>query len=133
MNDNQPTIFLIEADDDARPILRENLRRDGYHVSVALDEEDALERVSGGHLHADLILINLDGPPQEVLSTARRIRQHAELDGTTPIIVLAAEYPKELEGKDILVGEQEYVTYLEEPDQLQHLLARLLPRRASTA
>ncbi|HEX7997039.1 MAG TPA: hypothetical protein VF528_01385, partial [Pyrinomonadaceae bacterium] len=57
----QPTIFLLEEDDDTRRILVENLRHRGYRVIVALDEEDALERVGGGYVHADLVLVNLVG------------------------------------------------------------------------
>jgi CheY-like chemotaxis protein len=55
----QPSIFPLEEDDETLRPLVENLRRYGYHVVVALDEEDALARVSGGHVHADLVLVDL--------------------------------------------------------------------------
>jgi DNA-binding response OmpR family regulator len=43
----QATIFLIEEDEQTRKPLVENLRSNGYRVIVAIDEEDALERVGG--------------------------------------------------------------------------------------
>jgi DNA-binding response OmpR family regulator len=127
-NEKQPNIFLVEEDDETRPILKRNLREQGYHVIVALDEEDALERVEGGRASYDLLLVNVVGVrPEEALESARRIHRHAELDGTTPIVVMAEKYTEEMEGKDVEVGENEYVTYLEDGEQLHRLLARLLP------
>jgi DNA-binding response OmpR family regulator len=55
----RPTIFLLEEDDETLRPLVENLRRDDYHVAVALNEEVALARVGGGHVHADLVLVDL--------------------------------------------------------------------------
>jgi CheY-like chemotaxis protein len=46
----QPTILLIEEDDDTRLILKESLIRYGYLVLLALDEEDAISRVDGGQV-----------------------------------------------------------------------------------
>jgi DNA-binding response OmpR family regulator len=37
------TILLIEEDDDARPIIRHNLRRAGFDVLVAVDEASACD------------------------------------------------------------------------------------------
>jgi DNA-binding response OmpR family regulator len=128
-NDNVPkaTIFLIEEDDDTRPILRSNLKRYGYRVLLALDEEDALERSSGGGARADLILVNLIGKtPEESMEVAKRIRHRGEYADTTPLVVLAEKFGKELEGTDARVGDNEWITYLEDGKQLEALLARLL-------
>ncbi len=37
-----PTILMIELDDDTRPLLKQNLRNQGYRVIEALQEEDAI-------------------------------------------------------------------------------------------
>ena len=125
--ETQATIFLVEEDDDTRPLLRKNLQRYGYRVILALDEEDALERVGGGQVHADLVLINLVGKSTEdVLQTGRRIRKHAKYDGHTPLIVMAEKYGEDLEGTDVKVGENDWITYPEDAEQLENLLARLL-------
>ena len=122
-----PIILLIEEDDHTRPILRQNLINDGFHIRLALDEEDALDRVGGNNLQADLILINLIGKtPEEVLTIGRRIREHAKYDGQMPLVVMAEKYSKEQEGTDVNVAGNDWITYLEEHDQLANLLQRLL-------
>ena len=126
---HQATIFLVEEDDDTRPLLKRNLQSYGYRVIVALDEEDAMERVGSGHVPADLVLINLVGKlPAEILASGRRIREHAKYDGHTPLIVMAEKYGADLEGTDEHVGGNDWITYPEDADQLKNLLARLLDK-----
>ena len=123
---NQPTIFLIEEDDDTRPILKKNLQREGYRVLLAVDEEDAFERVGGGGVYTDLVLVNLVGKsPEDALNVGRRIRRHAKYDGHTPLIVLAEKYGADLEGTDDNVSDNDWIVYLEDHDQLKNILQRL--------
>ena len=123
--ENQRTIFLVEEDDEVRPMLKSNLENDGYRVLLALDEEDARERVRGAGVRADVILVNLVGvQPDEALHAGRRIRQDAELD--VPLVVMAEKYGADLEGKDVNVSGNDWITYLEEHEQLDTLLSRLL-------
>jgi DNA-binding response OmpR family regulator len=124
-------IFLVEEDDDTRPILRRNLHSYGYRVLLALDEEDALERIVG-IARADLLLLNLVGKtPAEVLLVGRRLREHAKYDGQTPLVVMAEKYGADVEGTDVNVGDNDWVTYLEEPGQLRNLLHRLTSKVAA--
>ena len=125
------TILFIEIDDETRNVIKANLQRDGYHVVAALDEEDARERASGGRLHPDLILIDLDAPPLEVLDVARDIRRQAELPEQTPIAVISCEFPPELDGKDVAVSATEYVSYMNGDNPLCELLRRLLKTKAT--
>ncbi|HEY9401453.1 MAG TPA: hypothetical protein VIQ24_02075, partial [Pyrinomonadaceae bacterium] len=98
----------------------------GYRVLLALDEEDALERVGSSVSHADLLLVNLVGrTTDEVLQIGRRIREHAKYNGRTPLVVMAEKYGVDVEGTDVNVGGNDWVTYLEEPGQLRNLLHRL--------
>ena len=120
------TILLIEEDDDARPIIRHNLRREGYDVLVAVDEASALDWLKAGRARADLILINLVGKtPAESFAAARRVKQHNALDGATPVVVIAEKYGDGLEGTDVPAGDGEWVTYMQDSAQLHDLLARL--------
>ena len=118
MGTGQPTIFLIEEDDETRLVLKQSLTRYGYRLSVATDEEDALDRVSSGRTSADLILINVVGKSvEEILHMGRRIREQAQLDGNTPLVVMAEKYGKDLEGTDENVGGNDWVFYLgEDPE-----------------
>ena len=122
-------ILLVEEDDDARPSLTSNLRRNGYRLLVAADLEDAREWVgTEGRIHADLVLINLvRKTPEEALRLGRELREHARYDGDTPLVVMPEKVPAELEGRDVNVDGNDWVCYFDEDsDQLQRLLARLL-------
>ena len=121
--EKQRTIFLVEEDDETRPILKHNLQKNGYRVIVALDEEDALERIGGGQERADLILINLVGKsPEEALGIGRGIREHAKYDGHTPLVVMAEKYGEGEEGTDVNAGGNDWITYPEDGEQLRHLI-----------
>lgn len=124
---NQTTIFLIEEDDETRRLLVKNLRGYGYRVIVALSEENALEIVGGGHVPADLILVNLvRGSAEECLRVGRGVRTNAKYYGHTPLVVMPEKYSKEVEGTDVNVEGNDWVHYLgEEPGQLKNLIARL--------
>ena len=126
------TIFLVEEDDETRRPLVKNLKGYGYRVIVALDEEDALDRVGEGYIHADLVLVNLVGKsPQEALGVGRRIRDQAKYDGQTPLVVMAEEFGASLEGTDVQVEAHDWITYPEDSFQLKNLLARLTAKEAA--
>ena len=131
--EQQKTIFLIEEDDETRRPLVLNLRGYGYRVVVATDEEDALERVDGGGVPADLVLINLVGKPVEyALSIGRRVRERGKYDGHTPLVVMPEVYGKDVEGTNVNVEGNDWILYLgEDYDQLKNLLARLATREAA--
>ncbi len=93
---------------------------------LAFNEEDALERVGDGAF-ADLILINGGLPSEEVLAAGRRIRERASFSANVPIIVVASKFGEEMEGKDVHVGENDWIIYLVDAEQLQNLIARVLP------
>lgn len=124
---NQRTIFLLEEDDETRVPLVRNLRRYGYRVITALDEEDALQRVEGRDVPADLILVNLVAKPvDDLLNVGRRIREHSRYDGNTPLVVMPEKYGADVEGTDVNVSGNDWITYPEDHNQLRNLIARLL-------
>jgi PleD family two-component response regulator len=126
--DAPPTILMIELDDDTRPILKHNLRNWGYWVIEALQEEDAVALARGVRDCPGLILIDqVELSIDDFLNMGQRIRQGAELSSRPPIVVMAEQYGEDMEDKDVQVGESEYVTYLEDGEQLRSLLHRLCP------
>ena len=123
------TILLIEEDDEARPIIRQSLGRDGYDVLVAVDEASARDWLSAGCAGADLILVNLVGKTSdEALDAGRRIREGSSLDGRTPVVVIADRYDEALEGSNVQAGDGEWVSYMEDSTQLHALISRLTGR-----
>ena len=126
--DPPPTILMLELDDDTRPLLKQNLRNWGYRVIEALQEEDAISLARGVRDRPKLILLNqVKLAIDEFVNIGRRICQGAELPSSTPVVVMAEQYGEDMEGKNVKVGKSEYVTYLEDGEQLMNLLHRLCP------
>ncbi|OUL22131.1 hypothetical protein BV372_30915 [Nostoc sp. T09] len=129
MNDKkkaQATILLIEQDDETRPLLRYNLYSHGFRAIVALDEEDAIARACYERDRPNLILLNqVDLSIPQFIKMGQRIRQNAVLPSHTPIVVMAEEYGIDMEGKNVKVGDSEYVVYLEDAQQLINFLRHL--------
>lgn len=128
LNSNeQSTIFLIEEDDETRPLLRQNLKQAGYRVRLALDEEDALDRSRGGYFRADLVLVNLVGKSaDEALQAGRRIRANAGLADATPLVIMVEKYGPDLEGRDVNMGGNDWLIYPDDSHQLYRLLGQLI-------
>lgn len=123
-----PCVFVFEPDDDVRPVLKHNLQHWGYVVIMAIDTEDVMQRIEGGQERFDLILLNQDSQLiDELMAIGRQIRQSANQESHTPILIMAEQYGTDLEGQDIQVGDNEYVTYLEDGEQLKSILQRLCP------
>lgn len=81
-------------------------------MPLALDEEDAKDRVSSRRLEAKLMPINLVGKtPKEGFSMRHCIREHRKYDNHTPLIVMAEKYDEDLEDTDINVRDNNYITY----------------------
>lgn len=124
-------ILFVEDDDDARQGLRRMLIRDGYRVLMAMDEEDALERISYG-LHPNVILLNQDGSTDDVLAMGVRIRAIGNLGGV-PIVVIAGKFDASQEGENMAVGVIDYICYWEGRNQLKDLLAQVTSEIAGGA
>lgn len=123
-----PLILLVEPDDNVRPLLKNNLQNWGYRVIVTLDGADALQRTQSGCETFELILLNqFDQAITFLLGLGQQIRQHSELSSHIPIVILAEQYGDDVEGQNLQVGENEYVTYLEDGQQLKDLLYQLCP------
>ena len=121
-----PTILGLEPDDETRPLLKHNLISKGYRAIVVLDAEDAIDRIRGRSEYPDLLLINqMNLSIEECVKLGLYICQSTDLPKHTPIVIIADNYGTDLEGQDIQVGEREYVTYLEDGEQLMNLICRL--------
>ncbi len=122
--DLRTTVLLIEEDDDTRPLFKKLLNNKGYNAKLAFNEAEALEKVSNGIGKVDVILIDLVmKPTKEILNAGERIREKGRLN--VPVVAIAEEYKDELQGTSVQVGENEYVVYLEDSEELFDLLSRL--------
>ena len=116
MENDNPSILVVDDDPGLRDLLRRYLREQGFDVFTAgdgraMDAEMAQRRI-------DLVILDLMLPGEDGLAIARRLRS----DGSIPIIMLSAK------GEDIdrIIGlEVGADDYLPKPFNPRELLARI--------
>ena len=127
---NEPTIFLVENDDDTRPVFKTVLQEQGYNVMVSVDEKDALQRVNDGVIKSDLLIVNLVGKSElEMLDFGNLLREKGKRN--IPVVAIAAKYGDDLEGTIAQVRENQYIVYLGEGNELFNLLSSLTKTKTS--
>src|SRR5438874_10895809 len=88
--DNLPPVILVVEDvHETRDGIETLLMSDGYTVALARDERDAIE--SAQRTRPDLILVSLAGSPDDVVFSARSIRQRAGVNECVPVVVFCIE------------------------------------------
>ncbi|SRR5216683_1712720 len=114
-------ILVVEAVEETRYGIERLLAASGYQVSTARDEKE----VKASLHHPDLILISSLGLDAfQVVPTARRIRERAELGEDVPVVVFSV--PSLDEGTEVGAGFNVYLTRPDNFDQLRALISRLL-------
>jgi two-component system response regulator MprA len=121
-------ILVVEDVRETRDGIEKLLRADGYRVALAEDERDALDKVS--RTDPDLILVSLAGSTDEVVLSARRIRERAAGGDQIPVVVFSSETLAE--GEEVAIDRSVYVTRPDTFNQLRSLLARLLSENSSS-
>jgi len=112
----------VEDVHETRDGIEKLLLADGYRVTLARDQADAIENAQ--REEPDLILVSLAGLPLEVIASARRIREDAGIGDIIPVVVFCiAEL---CEGDEVAVGKNVHVTRPDNFNQLRSLLIRLL-------
>ena len=81
--DNKPLILLVDDEDAITNNLSPFLKRSGYRVLVAVNGEEALERIR--EANPDLVVMDVLMPKMDGREALRRLRQ---MDNWTPIILL---------------------------------------------
>ena len=110
-------ILLVDDEQSIQTLLSYPLRKDGYHVTSALDGGEALQRFEEGRF--DLVILDLMLPGEDGLAICRRLRgQGVE----TPIVMLTAKGDE----VDRIVGlELGADDYLPKPGNPRELVARM--------
>ena len=117
-------ILVVEDVEETACLIEKMLKKSGYCVSLARNEEDAIFR---GRFHApDLILMSLGMRPERLLSTALRVRRQAGLCQDVAVVIFCI--PTIPEGAEMEVEENVYLTRPDNFNQLRGLLHRLLCR-----
>ena len=121
-NDTSPLILVVEDVHEIRDGMEKLLTSDGYRVSLARDEYDALERARVKR--PNLILVSLGGSSTEVGLAATRIRDGIEMGANVPVVIFCGGGISE--GDEVTVGHNIHLTRPDNFNQLRNLLARLL-------
>ena len=121
-NGTSPLILVVEDVHEIRDGMEKLLTSDGYRVSLARDEYDALERARVKR--PNLILVSLGGSSTEVGLAATRIRDGIEMGANVPVVIFCGGGISE--GDEITVGHNMHLTRPDNFNQLRNLLARLL-------
>ena len=128
-NGNQPpTVMVVEDFEDNRFMMRRLLEMSGYRVLEAINGEEAVELAH--RERPQLILMDLSLPQLDGLAATRRIRQNADLRDV-PIVAVSAHDTADFHADALAAGCNDYVTKPIDFDQLEALLARLLPKNSS--
>jgi CheY-like chemotaxis protein len=119
-------ILLIENDKDTQGYLRSTLRKLGYGVLAVDSDTEALVLTLREGAKPDLIIINMNASVDEILEAGRCVRELSDLSPSVPIIVIPFAFDPALEGTDVPAGDCVHICYWARPDQLGHLVGRLL-------
>ncbi len=114
-----PHVLVVEDEESLALLLKYNLEKEGYRVSVARDGDDGLILAEEGK--PDLILLDWMLPRVPGIEVCRRLRSRAE-NRNTPILMLTArgEESERIRGLD--QGADDYIT---KPFSMNELLARI--------
>jgi DNA-binding response OmpR family regulator len=97
-------ILLVDDEQSIQTLLSYPLRKDGYHVTSALDGGEALKRFEEGRF--DLVILDLMLPRIDGVEVCRQLRTHSQL----PIIMLTAKGSETDKVAGLEVGADDYIT-----------------------
>jgi two-component system phosphate regulon response regulator PhoB len=114
-----PYVLVVEDEDALATLLRYNLEKDGYHVGVAVDGEEALMMAS--ERLPDLVILDWMLPKVPGIEVCRRLRAKPDARNI-PIIMLTARGEESDRIRGLDTGADDYVT---KPVSTTELLARV--------
>jgi CheY-like chemotaxis protein len=79
-------ILVVEDDEFLRELYEELLKGEGYEVSVAVDGEEGLNKISAGGF--DLVLLDIMLPKMDGLEILRHVKEKPPAEKNGPIVLL---------------------------------------------
>jgi len=128
IDNTAPLILVVEDIEETRDGIERLLKADGYRVDPARDENDAIARAS--RAHPDLILVSLPGTAADMVVMASRIREHAGMTDSVPVVIFCVD--SVAEGAEVESERKIYLTRPDNFDQLRRFMMRLLALRSAT-
>jgi len=97
-------ILLVDDEQSIQTLLSYPLRKEGYHVTSALDGTEALHRFDEGRF--DLVVLDLMLPRRDGVEVCRELRLRSQV----PIIMLTAKGSESDKVAGLEVGADDYIT-----------------------
>ncbi len=116
-------ILLVEDDTSLGFVISDQLRSDGYHVTLCTDGAEAFQRFNQDKFH--LCIFDVMMPKKDGFTLAKDIRQ---LDHQIPILFLTAKGNDEDKVEGFRSGGDDYLTKPFNSEELQLRVAALLRR-----
>ena len=104
MANGSARILLVDDEQSIQTLLSYPLRKEGYHVTSALDGSEALQRFDEGRF--DLVVLDLMLPRRDGVEVCRELRQRSQV----PIIMLTAKGSESDKVAGLEVGADDYIT-----------------------
>ena len=123
-SEHHQVILVLDDVEETRYLTEKMLSKNDCCITLASDEEDAILRARSES--PDLILMSLGLEFEQLLATAKRIRQKAAFGGDVAIVIFCV--PTIPEGAEVEVDKNVYATRPDNFDQLRDFLHRLLLR-----
>lgn len=123
-------ILIVEDEEDIQELLKFNLAKEGYQVSVASTGEEGLRHATQ-HV-PDLVLLDLMLPKVDGLEVCKRLRAHPR-GAHIPIIMLTAKGEEADVVTGLEVGADDYIAKPFSPRVVIARIRNILRRRGKTA
>ena len=104
MANGSARILLVDDEQSIQTLLSYPLRKEGYHVTSALDGTEALQRFDEGRF--DLVVLDLMLPRRDGVEVCRELRLRSQV----PIIMLTAKGSESDKVAGLEVGADDYIT-----------------------
>jgi DNA-binding response OmpR family regulator len=104
MPNGSARILLVDDEQSVQTLLSYPLRKDGYHVTSAIDGQEALQRFAEARF--DLVILDLMLPKLDGVEVCRQLRRRSQV----PIIMLTAKGSETDKVAGLEVGADDYIT-----------------------
>ncbi len=115
-------ILVVEDIEETRDGIEKLLKVDGYRVEQARTLAEAILKAK--RQPPDLLLVSLAGSTAWVIQAASQIRREAGLNEEVPIVIFCIK--EVIEGEELAIGRNVYLTQPDNFNQLIDLFRRLL-------
>lgn len=117
-------ILIIEDNKLTRGILRDDLEREGFQVSVACEGEEGLEKLKNEKI--DLVILDLVLPRLDGFGVITVIKGNPQTEHIPIVVFTARDSEEEIEEVRRLGAEYCYVKYKLKPAELVEIIKEIL-------